>query len=215
MTKRLLLLLAIVIALMALGLIVYPMAYSVIGTKSIVITAMLLFLYAVIAVGISNVSSQKGIIALEQAWKVGLFAGLLFIGTVSLENFVDLGSTFTTISTLIFMASIFLSFGAASFLTTKKTGKFGFGILSSLITAVMSVCIALIFGFAINFLFTHRLEQNLIHSAEFTRSHVRDIRTFTMFNTFESASTHLLEAPIIAFVFGVISGGIGKLFHKA
>ena len=64
------------------------------------------------------------------------------------------------------------------------------------------VVIALLFGFAINFLFGQVLEQNLQTSAEYLRSGSHDIKTFTFWNTLDSASSHLLEAPILALVFG-------------
>ena len=62
--------------------------------------------------------------------------------------------------------------------------------------------IFLLFGFAVNFLFTQRLEHIL--SSDYVSSGMSDPQAFTFFHSLESASSHLMEAPLIAAVCGTI-----------
>lgn len=41
-----------------------------------------------------------------------------------------------------------------------------------------------------------------------------DLTTFTFFNTLDSASSHLLEAPILAAIFGTLGALLGKRINR-
>ena len=107
------------------------------------------------------------------------------------------------------MLLIFLLFALAGWRGAKDSGQLRWGIFASVWSAMIGVLIALLFGFAINFLFAPRLEQNLQASAEYARSGSHDLATFTFWNTLENASSHLLEAPVIAVVLGSLGSLIG------
>ena len=120
----------------------------------------------------------------------------------------------STISTLGFMLFIFLIFAYAGWHDTNESSQLSLGIFTSVWSSMIGVVIALLFGFTINFLFTQRLEQNLQASAEYLRSSSHDLETFTFWNTLDSASSHLLEAPIIAVVLGTMGSLIRLGFNK-
>jgi len=130
--------------------------------------------------------------------------GIAFIITIAVENFVTVSSQISAISTLGFMLLIFLFFSYAGWRGAQNSGQLGLGMFASIWSAMIGVLIALIFGFVINFLFTQRLEQTLQTSAEYFRSGSHDLETFTFWNTLDSASSHLFEAPIIAAVLGAL-----------
>ena len=50
-----------------------------------------------------------------------------------------------------------------------------------------------------------------ITDPDFVRSHWNNVTLLAIANTLDAGSSHLLEAPIIALVFGLIGSGLGRL----
>jgi hypothetical protein len=204
--------------LIGYGILQYPLIVSEAGVLSLLAPVFMLLLYGVFAIRATHEPSQARSSALKSGTVFGLLVGLTFIVTISVENFVDMNRQVSTISTLGFMFLIFLIFAYAGWHGTNESSQLSLGIFTSVWSAMIGVVIALLFGFAINFLFTQRLEQNLQASAEFLRSGSRDLETFTFWNTLDSAFSHLLEAPIIAVVLGILGSlsrlGISQLQKK-
>lgn len=171
--------------------------------------ALLLFYVGAVLWGTHRPSSARRV-ALSDGTIVGLVIGLMFIADIAVENFVPMNSQLSTLSTLSFMLFIFLGFAGAGGRSVVHTDQVSLGVISSVWSALISVLIALFFGFIVNFLFPRQLEQNLQASAEFVRSGIRDLATFTFYNTLDSASSHLLEVPLIAAVCGTIGSLVGK-----
>ena len=192
----------------------YPLIIGEAGVSSVLAPVLLLLLYGVAAIGCTYRPSQAHSVALRSGTTFGLLVGIAFVITISVENFVSLSSQISTISTLAFMLLIFLSFALAGWHGAKNSGQLRWGIFESIWSAMIGVLITLIFGFAINFLFTQRLEQYLQASAEYIRSGSHDLETFTFWNTLDSASSHLLEVPIIAAVLGTLGSLTGLGFSQ-
>ncbi len=188
----------LIVALIGYGMLRYPLIVSEAGVSSVLAPAFMLLLYGVAAVWGTYRPSQTRSGALRTGTAFGLVVGVTFIITISVENFVDMSGQVSTISTLGFMLLIFLLFALAGWRGTKDSGQLHLGIFASVWSAMIGVLIALLFGFAINFLFTQRREQNLQASAEYVRSGSHDLETFTFWNTLDSASSHLLEAPSVS-----------------
>jgi hypothetical protein len=188
------------------------------GILSLLIPVAMLLIYSVIAIWITHQPTQLRSRVLKFGTLFGLLIGTIFILDMSVENFVELDQQAMTVSTLGFMLLIFLVFACAGWNGTMEANQLPFGILTSVWSAMIGVVIALLFGFLINFLFTQRLELNLQFSGEFIRSGSHDLETFTFWNTLDSASSHLLEAPILAIVFGMV-GSLASLglnrFHRS
>ena len=200
--------------LIGYGMLRYPLIVNEAGVLSLLTPAFLLLLYGVVAIIVTHKPGQARSNALKSGTVFGLLVGLTFIVTISVENFVDMDRQVSTISTLGFMLLIFLIFAYAGWHGTNESSQLSLGIFTSLWSAMIGVVIALLFGFTINFLFTQRLEQNLQASAEYLRSGSHDLETFTFWNTLDSASSHLLEAPIIAVVLGTMGSLIRLGFNK-
>ena len=195
--------------LIGYGTMRYPLIVSEAGMFSLLTPVFVLLVYGVVAIRVTHRPTQASSDALKSGTLFGLLVGITFIVTISVENFVDMGEQVMTISTLGFMLLIFLVFAYAGWYGTKESSQLSLGILTSVWSAMIGVVIALLFGLIINFLFTQRLEQNLQASAEYLQSGSHDLETFTFWNTLDSASSHLLEAPIIA----VVLGTLGSLIH--
>ena len=200
--------------LIGYGMLRYPLIVNEAGVLSLLTPAFLLLLYGVVAIIVTHKPGQARSNALKSGTVFGLLVGLTFIVTISVENFVDMDRQVSTISTLGFMLFIFLIFAYAGWHGTNESSQLSLGIFTSVWSSMIGVVIALLFGFTINFLFTQRLEQNLQASAEYLRSSSHDLETFTFWNTLDSASSHLLEAPIIAVVLGTIGSLIRLGFNK-
>ena len=190
--------------LIGYGMLRYPLIVSEAGVLSLLTPAFILLLYGVAAIWVTHQPNQASSGALKSGTVFGLVVGITFIITIAVENFAGMSGQISTISTLGFMLLIFLIFAFAGWHGTKQSSQLSLGILASVWSAMIGVVIALLFGFTINFLFTQRLEQNLQASAEYLRSGSHDLETFTFWNTLDSASSHLLEAPIIAVVLGTL-----------
>ena len=200
--------------LIGYGMLRYPLIVNEAGVLSLLTPAFLLLLYGVVAIIVTHKPGQARSNALKSGTVFGLLVGLTFIVTISVENFVDMDRQVSTISTLGFMLFIFLIFAYAGWHGTNESSQLSLGIFTSVWSSMIGVVIALLFGFTINFLFTQRLEQNLQASAEYLRSGSHDLETFTFWNTLDSASSHLLEAPIIAVVLGTLGSLIRLGFNK-
>ena len=204
--------------LIGYGMLRYPLIVSEAGVLSLLTPAFILLLYGVAAIWVTHQPNPASSGALKSGTVFGLVVGITFIITISVENFAGMRGQVSTISTLGFMLLIFLIFACAGWHGTEQSSQLSLGILASVWSAMIGVVIALLFGFTINFLFTQRLEQNLQASAEYLRSGSHDLETFTFWNTLDSASSHLLEGPIIAVVLGtlgsLISLGISQLQKK-
>jgi len=190
--------------LIGYGIIRFPRIVSEAGMFSLLMPIFMLLIYIVVAIWVTHQPTPERSRVLKSGTLFGLLIGITFIIDILVENFADSGQQAIAISTLGFMLLIFLVFAYAGWYGTKESNQLSFGILTSIWSAMIGVVIALLFGFLINFLFTQRLEQNLQASAEYLRSGSHDLETFTFWNTLDSASSHLLEAPIIALVLGTV-----------
>ena len=204
----------LVIALIGYAILRYPLIISEGGVGSVALPVFMLLLYGIAAVWGTQRPSQPRNLALRDGTGFGLVIGATFIANISVENFIDMSGQISTFSTLGFMLLIFLLFALAGWRGSKDSGQVRLGIFASAWSALIGVLMALLFGFMVNYLFTQRLEQNLQASAEYARSGISDLETFTFYNTLDSAATHLLEVPIIAAVFGTLGSLIGQGLAK-
>jgi hypothetical protein len=199
----------LVMALIGYGMFRYPLILQEGGFLSITVPVFMLLLYGIVAVWFTQPSSQYHSIALRYGTIFGLVIGLLFLINIFAENFINMSNQSMTTSTFGFMFIMFVIFAFAGWSGAKNSGQVREGIFTSVWGAMIGALMALLFGFVINFLFTHRLEQNLQASAEYFRSGISDLETFTFYNTLDSTSSHLMEVPIIAALFGTIGSLIG------
>jgi hypothetical protein len=148
--------------------------------------------------------------ALRDGTGYGLIIGMLFALLIFIENFSSFSGQIITPLTLVFM--LFIWFIVVGWRYSLKFGQIRQGMIAYLWCAFVGVIIALFVGFMVNFLFEHQLEQTQQASSEYLRGSVQDLKTFTFYNTLDSASTHLFEVPSIAIVFGFMGSLMSKGF---
>ncbi|NVO21541.1 MAG: hypothetical protein HXX13_17700 [Bacteroidetes bacterium] len=141
----------------------------------------------------------------------GLIIGLLFIINISIEEFINWKTQASTlISTLSLMFLIFVSFSVISGIRTIKSENITAGVKSSFSSSLLGTIIALCYGFLINFLFSDRMVFILKGYPGY--SDFSNPRAFTFFNSFDNASNHVIIAPIISIIMGIVGGWTALIF---
>ena len=198
----------LVIALIGLSVALHPEAIREGGLTGVLVPTFLLLLYTAGGVRAGRQSEGAAHTALRQGAGAGLIIGTVFVMHMTVENFVDTSQQVSTITTLGVMGLVFLLFGATAFRAAQATGSLPLGILASAWGAMIGIVITCLFGFLITLAFMPRME-HVLHG-EYVRSGLHDLKAFVVQNTLESASSHLIEAPLLATVFGFVGGLIGK-----
>jgi len=196
------------------SLALYP---TLLGSKTLVTVIMpffLLLLYAFIGFFLTRSTNPAMAKTLRQGTLIALIIGGTEVINISIETLVDLPHQASAFATILFMLLLFLLFGSAGFVGTRHTGTLRFGLLEAVWCAMGGILLTVLFGFSLNFLFAQRLSSILISDMAQSHSGLADIRTFTVYNTLENVSSHLLEGPILALVFGTLGGLIWKGWQR-
>jgi len=186
----------------------HPSLLSAQSLATVIFCIILLLVYICIGVTLPLRAGQTVTTVLWQGTGFGFLIGFLFTIDIAVEYFLDMSSQVSTLSTLGFMSLLFLLFGVVGARISQRTGHLLLGSLASVWSALLGVLIAVLFGVIVNLVFLQRLEHLL--ASDYLRSGMRDMTTFTFFNTLDSASSHLLEAPILAAIFGTLGALLGK-----
>ncbi len=170
----------------------------------------LLLVYAGLAAWLRKTAGPIWQVPLQLGTIVGLCSGALWVVNISLESLVDLGRPASTVLAGALILSAFFCWGVAGFWCTLRTGSVLLGILAAIWCAMVSILIAVTFGFLLPYAFLPRLAQNMTADPDFLRSGWHDTLAFAIANTFDSGFSHLLAAPLIGAVFGALGGALGK-----
>lgn len=203
---------ALGLALITGGLRVHPAAFSgggpEAGSISVLMAVALLLLYAAAAIASTRWAGPDVTSAFGEGTRVGLGIAIVWLAGHSLEVFTDAGQSVS----LPLFAAIFLMFGAAGFIGARRTGRLRTGVLTALWAGMGSTLILVLYGALVTYVFMSRLQA--IDAPDFARSGMHDAAAFSIANMIVSAGTHLLEAPLIAVVFGAIGSAVGRTWFR-
>ncbi len=145
------------------------------------------------------------------AW--GLGGGGLLVVHMVLENFGrHVGENGRL--TLAFMGLTFILWGIAGFVAARNTASGPLGILAGCWSAVMSVLMAVSFGFGLMFFEVPSLDY--IRSwEEFKQSGWGDARAFGIANSLEAGFTHLVAGLLVGSLLGAIGSGVARVWWKS
>ncbi len=169
----------------------------------------ILFLYAVATVFLFRVSGGVWNTILTNASAFGIITGVLEVVNIGLENTAAAAAR-SPILSIGFMLIVFSLWGVAGARTVRSGNSTRAGIATSVLGAGMCMLLAVTGGFVIELLVAPPDPAAVSMWAEYRRSGWTDPRAFGLANTFESGSTHLVLAPIVAAVFG----GIGSVLAR-
>jgi type IV secretory pathway TrbD component len=204
---------ALSLGLIALHVLLYPPLLAMPDGWSFVLApVVILALYAGVVLALPAVSRiSSGIDALQVGTHVGLVAAAIEALNISLESLVAMPQTVTTLATGIFMIATFALWETASFLGAYRSQRIVSGVLAALWAAMVTMLLAVTYGFALLVVAMPRLAAFEASDPDFSRSHWTDLHAFTIANTLSHGATHLIEAPIVALVIGGIGAGVGRL----
>jgi hypothetical protein len=139
----------------------------------------------------------------------GLIGGVLLVVHVVLESFGRrIGEN--GLITLAFMLITFLLWCVAGFVGARDTTSPVLGLLGGCWSAVVSVLMAVNFGFVLMFFEVPSLDY-VATWAEFKQSGWSDVHAFAIANSLEAGFTHLLAGLVLGCILGAIGGGVARI----
>lgn len=214
-TVRLALLLGILLNLAMIGVRVFfyrPLLVMPGGLKFVLEPAFLLIVYALLVVWATSRTDPLRRRILQVGTPLGLLGGIIQIVHMWLENLVNFGAANGTV-TLSSMLLTFLLWGVAGYRASRTTTSTGLGALAGSWSAMVTMLMAVTFGFALLYSSIPRLDY-VATWPEFQRSGWGDVHAFSIANTLDSGFSHLLIGPIVGALFGGIAGILARFQHK-
>ncbi len=214
-TVRLTLLLGILLNLAMIGVRVFfyrPLLVMPGGLKFVLEPALLLIVYALLVMWTTSHTDPLRQRILQTGTPLGLLGGIVQIVHMFLQNLVNFGAANGTV-TLSFMLLTFLLWGVAGYRASRTTTSTGVGALAGSWSALVTMLLAVTFGFALLYSSIPRLDY-VATWPEFQRSGWGDVHAFSIANTLDSGFSHLLIGPFVGALFGGVAGIIARLQHK-
>jgi hypothetical protein len=162
----------------------------------------LLLAYAGVVVAVTAGANPRRAVALRVGLLVGMLTGALWVINLSLETFASLPGGILTSAP--FLLGAFALWGVAGGASARQTDSLALGVLAAIWAALICVLITITFGFALAYTSLPQLEQNIATDPDYLRSHWTDVRAFAIANQFDAAASHMLIAPVVATIVGVI-----------
>jgi hypothetical protein len=163
------------------------------------------YVIAIVFVGRLKGTFWVGIFRLAMIF--GLASGLLEILTIGAENNIFA----FRIPQLLGILSVFAIWGVAGFSGTLTLKSVKAGVLSSIASAAICMLIGVASGVWVEMFVAPPNPAIVASWQEFKRSGWTDPGAFQIANTLDSAFGHLLLAPVVGMVFGVIGSGLGRV----
>lgn len=206
----------------SLGLIALHVAlYSAVltmpdGWSFVLSPVVLLVIYAAAVLALPRLTR---ITDATDALRLGTHMGLVVAGVeavnISLESLVAMPQRVTAAVTGLLMLITFTLWGVTGFLAAYRSRSVGLGTLAAVWCSMVTMTLAVAFGYALLLVAWPRLTTFLATDPDFLRSHWSDLRAFTIANTLSNGAVHLLEAPVIALIVGGIGASVGTLVARS
>lgn len=181
------------------------------GILFVLAPVVLLLVYAGVTLAITADPSPSRNVALRAGLAVGLLTGAMWVVDLAIETFAALSWPASLLATAPLLLGAFALWGAAAGYGAWRTGSIGSGVLTSVWAAMICVLLTITFGFLLTYTSMTTLQHDLVSDPDFLRSHWSDLRAFAITNTFGSGFSHLLGAPIVGTVVGVLGSIAGLL----
>jgi hypothetical protein len=186
-------------------IIAYPENTGRNGVISWIITIILLLFYCSFCFYLPSMGSREPFSGgLRQGTTFGFLAGIIWIAHMTVDHFTTLSQTTDASLTVVSMIFVLSVYGYAAFRFMQKTGQVIASLLSAVWSAMLSILILFVFSWIITFLFMPWIEQNFLEDPDYLISGMINISDYTIHHNIESAGIHLLEAPVLAFLVGLV-----------
>jgi hypothetical protein len=204
-------LIVINLGMIAVGVGRYPALLSQPGARTFVaepIGVLVAYAIAVVCIARTHGTYWDGI--LSTAIIFGILAGTFEIINIGIENGIPFAFRGSALQ-IVFMLSIFTSWGIAGFRTARSLASIRAGLLAAVCSAGICMLIAVAAGFLIQFLLVSPRPEYVYTWSEFKRSGWTDPHAFEIANTLDSGFTHLIIAPVVALVFGGVASLLARV----
>jgi hypothetical protein len=171
-------------------------------------------IFAAYVIAILWVGRLKGIFwasIFRVAMILGLVSGLMEILTIASENDI----LAFRVPQLLGILSVFATWAVAGFWATLTLKSIKAGLLTSVASAAVCMLIGVAGGVSVEMFVAPTNPLIVATWQEFKRSAWTDPAAFQIANTLDSAFGHLLIAPVVAMIFGVIGAGLGRVLWKS
>jgi hypothetical protein len=198
--------------LIGLRLVFSPAFFSMPDSLGYVVApAVLLAAYGATGLVLLAKRSEAGRSAVRIGSRLGILTGVLWMINLAMETFATLATPLAALISSAFFVTAFLLWGLAGFLTARETRSLGYGLAAAVWSAMLTVLMTVTFGFLLMDVALPHLASQEITDPDFVRSQWNSVTLFAIANTLNAGFSHLLEAPIIALVFGLMGSGLGRL----
>ena len=180
------------------------------GLASVLEPITLLCLLAVLVLWATSRGGRLPQMVVSAATLFGLVSGGLEAVHIAVENFAGFSGRTETISTGMFMLTMFLLWGAAGFHVSRNTSAASSGVLAGSLSALVGMLVTATFGLVLLTAFMSRLELRNVGSPDLIRSGWTDLRAFTIADSLEAVVKVLVIGPLVGAIFGGIGGLIAR-----
>jgi len=199
--------LAASVAAIAFKIGVGPALLPLPGAKSLVAEAVVLFaIYACVVAW----PSQKRILRPLFAARIGAIGCLVQIAHVATERFCSLPSRWDAATSLIAMLATFLLWGYVAFRAGRAGSRLFASVWYATWSAIVTMTFAMYAGIMLELYLAPYPLEPMRQWAEFQRSGWSDLAAFSIANTIDSASSHLLLGPVVAAIVGSIAFALSR-----
>jgi hypothetical protein len=144
----------------------------------------------------------------------GAGGGAVQVVHLIVERFSSAPRPWDGIITLAFMLATFLMWGFAG-CRARSVGLLLLpSLLASIWSAIVTMTIAVLAGTLLEFFIAPIPLDQMRTWAEFQRSGWTDLAAFSIANTIDNASTHLIIGPVVACIFGTGGYGLWQITHR-
>ena len=208
MVRRALFILAvfplITILLLHMALHQYPLYYAQPSATTYIVEAVVPLLAYSLLLFIAASRIRPTLAAyLRFAIVLGLALGVMEFCAVCIESGVPFGVQGPWLQ-ITFILTLFSGWGVAAFRARRHAATLPQALASAICTGMVSMAFAITFASLFE-LFLHPPNPAYVTLwGEYQRAHWTDPRAFALANTMDSITSHLLAAPVVASIFGLL-----------
>ena len=203
---------AAIFAMAARGVLSHPSSVAGRETSGVILAVTCLLIYATAAILTLRPPLVSAPHPLALGARIGLILSACAVVNMSLEHFVALGPGLSALRGVSMWALMFMLYGAAGSITWQRTASPGLSLAAALWASVLSTIATVAFGFALT-VFAMPYMRHILADA-FAQSAMHDSAAFVVRNTLESASSHLIIAPMLAVLFGGLGAAASALLSS-
>lgn len=186
-------------------IVMYPENTDRSGVVSWIITIILLLFYLFFCYYIPYFGTRETWAdAIRQGTSYGLIAGIIWIIHMTIDHFVPMSERWSTAVTILATVFVLVVYAYNAYRFMVRKNHTAASVLSTLWCSMFSILVLFVYSWVVTFLFMPWIEQKLLEDPDYLISGMINISDYTIHHNIESAGIHLLEAPILALIVGLI-----------